>query len=355
MILCAHQTNKHPEAVRVVTITDVARAAQVSKKTVSRVINDHPDVAEATRQRVQAVIDALGYQPSMLARGLVQGRTNTVGVIIDESAEDVFGYPLYSENLRGISRVLSRHNFDMLVHFARRDTPYTDLYRQRRVDGLILMSMPVDNPFLPVVLGGDIPYVLTQRVSDDGTPAHWVDVDFEGGAMQALEHLWALGHRQFAFLVSPPNKTYARLLLRGYRRALAEHGQEVCEDLVVRSQPYVSASKPVVTALLQRPDPPTAFACSDDMMAIQLILLLQELGYRVPGDISVVGSDDALIARFASPPLTTIRQDAYRKGSLAAEMLLEQLGGQANGHPSHQVLLPTGLVIRGSTGPVRST
>ncbi|MCZ7539921.1 MAG: LacI family transcriptional regulator [Anaerolineae bacterium] len=338
-----------------VTITDVARAAQVSKKTVSRVINDHPDVAEATRQRVQAVIDALGYQPSMLARGLVQGRTYTVGVIIDESAEDVFAYPLYSENLRGISRVLSRHNFDMLVHFARRDTPYTDLYRQRRVDGMILMSMPVDNPFLSVVLGSDIPYVLTQRVNDNGVPARWVDVDFEGGAARALEHLWALGHRQFAFLISPPNKTYARLLLRGYRRALADHGQEIREDLTVRSQPYVRASKAVVTALLERPDPPTAFACSDDMMAIQLIQLLQELGYQVPGDLSVVGSDDALIAGLASPPLTTIRQDAYRKGTLAAEMLLEQLGGRANSLPSRQILLPTELVVRGSTGPVRST
>ena len=154
---------------------------------------------------------------------------------------------------------------------------------------------------------------------------------------------------------SPTNKTLAHLLLRRYCRELADNRQELCGDLLVRSQPYVSANKPVMTALLQRPDPPTAFACSDDMMAIQLILLLQELGYRVPGDISVVGSDDALIARFASPPLTTIRQDAYRKGSLAAEMLLEQLGGQANGHSSHQVLLPTGLIIRGSTGPVRST
>jgi len=338
----------------VVTITDVARAAQVSKKTVSRVINDHPDVADATRQRVQAVIDALGYQPSMLARGLVQGRSNTVGVIIDESAEDVFGYPLYSENLRGISRVLSRHNFDMLVHFARHETSYTDLYYQRRVDGLILMSMPVDNPFLPVVLGGDIPYVLTQRVSDHEAPAHWVDVDFESGAVQALEHLWALGHRQFAFLIGPPNKTYARLLLRGYRQALADRGQDIREDLIVRSQPYISASKTVVTALLERPDPPTAFACSDDMMAIQVIQLLQKLGYQVPGDLSVVGSDDALIARLASPLLTTIHQDAYRKGSLAAEMLLEQLGKQVNSPSSRQVLLPTELVVRGSTGPVRS-
>ncbi len=336
-----------------VTITDVAKAANVSKKTVSRVINDHPDVADETRRHVQRVIAELGYQPSMLARGLAQGKTNSVGVIIDQSAEEVFSYPLYSDNLRGISRVLSAYNIDMLVHFTRDSVPYIDLYRQRRVDGFILMSMPMNDPYLDALIASGAPCVFTQRIAANGAPVAWVDVDFEGGATAALDHLFELGHRRVALVTSPPNKVYAYLLLRGFRTAYARRDLAIPDAFVLHTPAYTCPDPDRIADLLARDNPPTAFACSDDLMAIYLIQLLQRLGYNVPGDISVIGSDDALLAQFFTPPLTTIRQDALRKGSLAAEILLRQLNGQADPGQPEQQLLPTQLTIRATTGPAR--
>ena len=335
-----------------VTISDVAQAANVSKKTVSRVINDHPDVADATRQHVQNIITQLGYQPSMLARGLSQGRTNTIAVIINQSADDVFGYPLYSENLRGISSVLSAADFDMLVHFTREDCSYVNLYRQRRVDGLILLSMPMDDPHLEELPSSGAPYVFTQRVKVNGTSTYWVDADFEDGAMQAFDYLFGLGHRRIGFITSPLNKAYTYLLMRGYRKAYQQRGLELPEELIILSQPYVIASQPSIMDLMKQPDPPTAFACSDDMIAIQLIQLLQGMGYDVPGDVSVLGTDDALIARVSTPSLTTIRQDAFRKGSLAAELLIRQIAKQSALDVTEQTLLPMQLIVRASTGPI---
>ncbi len=334
-----------------VTISDVAAVARVSKKTVSRVINNHPDVAETTRLHVQQVIEQMGYRPSMLARGLAQGKTHIVGVIIDESAQDVFSYPLYSDTLRGISSVLDTANLDMLVRFNRDETSYVDLYRQRRVDGLILLSMPVDDPQLPVLFDSGTPYVLTQRVSTNGTTTNWVDVDFESGAQKAAAHLVAFGHRRIAFLISPPNKNYVRLLLRGYRATLEAHGVPVHDELIVTTQPYTSVSQDTIAAIMRDPDPPTAFVCSDDLKAVQLLQIMQELGYRIPKDVSVIGCDDALIARYANPSLTTIWQDAFRKGHLAARILLDHMQGTQDDSPT-QILLPTQLVVRGSTGPV---
>jgi DNA-binding LacI/PurR family transcriptional regulator len=336
-----------------VTITDVANAAHVSKKTVSRVINNHPDVAEATRAHVQRVIDQLGYRPSMLARGLARGKANIVGVIIDETAQDVFSYPLYSETLRGIASVLDANDLDMLVHFSRDETSYVDLYLQRRVDGLILLSMPMNDQRLQALLDSDAPCVLTQRASEQGAPLAWVDADFEGGARAAAQHLVELGHRRMAFVISPTTKAYVHFLLRGYHTVLDHHHLAVPDDLIATSEPYVSVSEDVIAAMIHRPDPPTAFACSDDMKAIQLIQLLQGLGYAVPGDMSVIGCDDALIARFASPPLTTIRQDAYHRGHLAAEVLVSRLNAGQNDQQA-QMLLPTQLIVRGSTAPVPS-
>jgi len=334
-----------------VTINDVARSANVSKKTVSRVINNNPNVAAQTRAHVQRVIDELGYQPNVIARGLAQGRANAIGVVIAESARAVFAYPLYNDILYGIAQVLNAEKIDMLVRLDRQDPAnYLDLYLQRRVDGLILASMSVDDRQLPRLFQSDAPYVLTQRVLDYGADTWWVDVDFEAGARQAAAHLLDLGHRQIAFLVGPANKSYTRLLLRGHRTALQERGLSIQDDFILTSPPYTGVEPERIAAIMKHPHPPTAFVCSDDMKAVQLLQILQAQGYRIPEDVSVIGSDDTVIAQYANPPLTTIHQDAVEKGRLAATILLKRMHN-VNGQAPAQVLLPTRLIVRGTTGP----
>lgn len=334
-----------------VTINDVARSAHVSKKTVSRVINNHPNVAAQTRAHVQRIIEELGYQPNVIARGLAQGKANAIGVVIEESARAVFAYPLYNDILYGIAQVLNAEKIDMLVRLDREaPTNYLDLYLQRRVDGLILASMSADDRQLPLLFQSDAPYVLTQRVMANGTGTWWVDVDFEAGARQAAAHLLDLGHRQIAFLVGPANKTYTRLMLRGHRSVLEERGLSIQEDFILSSPPYTGVEPERIQAIMNSSHPPTAFVCSDDMKAVQLLQVLQAQGYRIPTDVSVIGSDDTVIAQYANPPLTTIHQDAVEKGRLAATILLNRMHN-VNGHAPAQVLLPTRLIVRETTGP----
>lgn len=335
-------------------IKQVAKIAGVSIKTVSRVINNNPEVAEETRQRVRQVIDQLDYRPNMLARGLVNGKANAVGVVIHHSAHEIFTYPVFSDALKGIAKVLSDHRLDLLLHLAHGAAPYIDLYRQHRADGLILMSLPLNDPHLDGLIGSNMPFVSTCRLVEDDAATTWVEPDFFDGTIQIVDHLVALGHRRIGLLAGPADLGSARLRVKGFHQRMAEHGIPVNESLIVYGDLFQETGRRLAEALMRRELPPTALICSDDLVALEAIQRLQELGYRVPDDVSVVGCDDAIIARYATPALTTIRQDSYMKGYLAATRLIERMAGSPPTALPTQTLLEMNLIVRDSTGPVNS-
>ncbi|MDY7041678.1 MAG: LacI family DNA-binding transcriptional regulator [Chloroflexota bacterium] len=330
-----------------VTIKEVAEAAGVSIKTVSRVVNGHSEVADETRQRVQQVISDLGYQPNTMARSLVQGRSNTVGVVIPRSAGYIFSHPFFNEVLRGIAEVLGENNLNLLLHLAYHDTPYVQLYKQRRVDGLIFMSVSLGDPNLEGLLESEAPCVFTCRIAEQDNPTSWVDADFAGGVAKAAEHLFSLGHRRIGLLAGPTDLVSVLLRVKGYRQALQDNGVQVSEDWVLHGDFSSESGRALATTLMAQCHP-SAIICGDDMMAIGAIQGLQELGYRVPDDVSVVGFDDVNMARFATPPLTTVRQDTHKKGRLAAKTLIEIINGSSDTTPT-QIALETTLVVRQST------
>lgn len=335
-------------------IKQVAKVAGVSIKTVSRVINNNPEVAEETRQRVRQVIEDLDYRPNMLARGLVNGKANAVGVIIHHSAHEIFTYPVFSDALKGISKVLSDHRLDLLLHLAHGKAPYIDLYRQHRADGLILMSLPLNDPHLDGLIGSNAPFVSTCRLVEDDTATTWVEPDFFNGTIQIVDHLVALGHRRIGLLAGPADLGSARLRLKGFHQRMAEHSIPISESLIVYGDLFQETGRRLAEVLMRHNPPPTALICSDDMVALEAIQRLQELGYRVPDDVSVIGCDDAILARYATPALTTIRQDSYMKGYLAATRLIERMAGSPQTTPPTQTLLEMNLIVRESTGPVKS-
>ncbi|MGH2562446.1 MAG: LacI family DNA-binding transcriptional regulator [Thermomicrobiales bacterium] len=335
------------------TIKDVSKLAAVSIKTVSRVLNGSTEVAAETRERVQRVIAELDYQPNALAQRLVTGKTNTIGVVIPRSAAYVFSHLYFSEVLRGIGEVLGQHALDLLLHLSHDDTPYAELYRQQRVDGLILMSIPMDDPHLAGLIDGQVPCVFTCRVRAHDNPTHWVDADAAGGMVRSVEHLLALGHQRIAFLSGPPNLMLARLQEEGYRRALAQHGLTPREDLVAVGDYSFEAGQRLAQALMARPQPPTAFVCGDDMTALGTMRGVRELGHQIPEDVSIAGFDDVILAHYATPALTTVRQESYKKGQIAAQTLITVIAGSHAAGPC-QIVLPTDLIIRESTGPARS-
>jgi DNA-binding LacI/PurR family transcriptional regulator len=257
------------------------------------------------------------------------------------------------EVLRWIAEVLSANNFNLLFHLAHEKVPYERLYSQRNVDGLILMSIPIDDPNIQGLEASGAPWVCTCRVSEGDDAVNWVDADFASGVEQTMDHLISLGHRRIALLAGPMNLVSVRLRLRGYRAALRKYGLPETGGYVLEGDFTSEAGHSLALQAMRHPQPPSALICGDDMMAFGAIQALKELGYRVPEDVSIVGFDDVNLARFSSPPLTTVRQDTYQKGRIAADTLLTLMRGATITHPI-QTVLDTSLVVRDSTAPVKN-
>jgi LacI family transcriptional regulator len=334
-----------------VTIKDVARKSGFSIKTVSRVVNGLPEVSPDTREKIQQVITELGYQPNTMARNLVNGRTNTVGVIIPPSVDFVFSHPFFNEVLRGIGTGLNDKAFNLFLYLNQTGAPYSQLYFQRQIDGLILMNIPIGDSNLQGLVESGIPSVFTCRISEGKDPINWVDADFTSGVEQAVDYLVSLGHRRIALLAGPECLVSVRLRIQGYRNGLAKHNIPLHEEYILGGDFASESGYALAKTVMQLDNRPSALMCGDDMMAFGTIQALKEMGYRVPEDVSVIGFDDISLARFSSPPLTTVRQDSELKGRLTAETLLALIDSKGN-YPLTQIMLPTSLIVRESTAPV---
>ena len=331
-------------------IRTVAKQAGVSIKTVSRVVNGDPLVADETRQRILHVIDELNYRPNMLARGLVRGKAGVVGVI-NGAVNDVYSHPFFSEVLHGIADVLSQSDLDVLIHLPHSNNlPYCNLYLEKRVDGLILMSLPAEDPHLAGLAEQHVPAVFLCPIAEDSQAIHLVDSDYIGATSEAMEHLINQGHHRIGLLAGPHSLISVRMRVRAYEQSLRQHGIPVDETLIHYLDFYRGDVDDVVRRLMSLDNPPTALVCGEDFLAIRSIRLLQAMGYDVPGDISVIGCDDTPVAKLLAPALTTLRQDGYQKGSLAAERLVKLIAGEFEG-PATQTLLSMQLIVRKSTGP----
>jgi LacI family transcriptional regulator len=335
----------------VATIKDVSVQAQVSIKTVSRVVNGSAEVSEATRQRVLQVISDLGYRPSLLAKSLVTGKTNTVGVVIPHTAAYVFAHLYFNQVLRGIGEVLEQHRLDLLLHLGRKDMNYAELYHQQRVDGLILLAIPLDDPLHHELLDGRVPAVFTCRVRENDNPTNWVDSDAAGGIEQVVDHLQSLGHREIGFLSGPDNLVLARLQREGFRHALRASGLQLNPEWVRIGEYSFESGRRLAIDVMGFDRRPTALVCGDDMTAVGAIRGVQSLGNQVPTDVSITGFDDVVLAGYTVPALTTVRQDGYQKGRIAAETLIEIMNGSGP-DPPRQIVLATELIVRDSSGLV---
>jgi len=333
-----------------VTITDVARTAGVSIATVSKVINGRYGVAAGTSQRVQQVIDDLGYESSLVARSLRSHRTNVVGVLVAEFE------PFSTEILKGTSDAITGSGYELLAYSGGgrtgEDVGWERRYLSRLsgtlIDGAVLVTPTVHSP------GGSVPVVaIDPHAGPAGTPT--VDADnFAGGAM-ATEHLLGLGHRRIALLGGRPDLESARLREEGYRAAHASAGVPVDPCLVrvggYRRQTALAPAR----ELLSLAHPPTAVFAANDLSAIGVLEVAAEMGLSVPQDLSVIGFDNIPESALTSPPLTTVEQPLREMGARAVTMLLQLLAGSpapAPGEPAAHVQMPTRLVERGSTRPL---
>lgn len=329
------------------TIKDVAREAGVSVATVSRVLNESGPVSEETRRRIQEIAERLRYTPHGAARSLITRTTHTVGALLPELHGEFF-----SEVIRGIDQTARRQGYHLLVtssHADRSEVAAALRAMRGRVDGLLVMSPDLDGRTLQSNIPRGIPVVLI-NAADDGT-FDTVSIDNHGGARAVARHLLALGHRRLAMICGAEGNHDADERRRGWRETLQEAGIAHDQALEVRGDFTERSGYLAAQELLRATPRPTAIFAANDSMAIGALGALREAGVRTPEDVAIAGFDDITIARYLSPPLTSVHVDISELGAKATEKLLAGVRGPLPG--PHHVLLPTRLVARQSTGAGR--
>ncbi|WP_374514212.1 LacI family DNA-binding transcriptional regulator [Brevundimonas sp.] len=331
------------------TIRDVARRADVSVASVSRVLTGAGAVTDATRKRVMEAVEALQYVPHSGARSLSTSKTNTVGVILP----DLFG-EYFSELIRGMDLAARALGFHLIVSSSHDDAEEASAAirsMRGRVDGLIVLSPHLGAANLAASLAGRLPILLMNGGADAGRPS--IVVDNHGGAVAAVEHLISTGRRRIVHVAGPTGNLEAEARLAGYLEAMAAAGlpTTVVEGAFTKASGHEAGGK--IAAMSPRPD--AVFAANDNM-AIGAMLALQEAGVRVPEDMAIVGFDDVPLAGLVHPGLTTLRINIAEMGRRALERLVShiQSAGAADADAACEVVRPE-LVVRPSTTPATQT
>jgi LacI family repressor for deo operon, udp, cdd, tsx, nupC, and nupG len=326
-----------------VSMEDVARRLGVSISTVSRALRGTPGVAPATRARIVREAEALSYVVSPAAASLAGGKTGRVGVLVPKL--DTW---FYSSVVSGIEKVLREAGLETSVYCVPRAADRFEFFEQlplrRRVDGVIVVSIPLDTRAESRLRALGMPVVVVSSRSEIFAS---VSVDDNRAARQAVDHLVRAGHRRIGLIrtVDPDNTSWAadKARVQGYHDALAAAGIDQSNDLVATVPWGIDGGARGMELLLSAIDPPTAVFCFSDEVAMGALRTLRRSGIAVPEAMSLVSVDDHPMAELAD--LTTVRQPASEQGTLAAELLIEQIRGAEPRHAD----LATQLVVRHST------
>jgi DNA-binding LacI/PurR family transcriptional regulator len=329
-----------------VNIRRVAHEAGVSTQTVSRVLNNRPDVSSETRQRVQQIIAQLGYRPNAIARSLSSQRTRTLGLITADFTDYFF-----AQVIAGAEVEARKHGYRFMLGSTERnpqDEPeYIRLLTDHHVDGILFArpSTEPDSRHLVDMLRDGVP-VVTTAYHLPGEPLTVIDVDNVDGGQQATRCMLERGHRRIAMISGPATWKSVIDRTQGCTLALEAAGIPFDPRLVVEGDWSFHSGYHAAQALLSRRRPFTAIFAHNDQMAIGALRALREAGRSVPEDVSIVGYDDIPVAEYCTPPLTTIRQPMQEVGALATRLLVQAI--EEPGAPKGEVLLKTELIERGS-------
>lgn len=334
------------------TIDEIARLAQVSPATVSKVVNNRPYVSAETRRRIERVIAETGFVPSQRARGLSQRRSYVLGLMVPYTSDQLFSDPHLLEIMRGIEAEANQREYNLLLSTARAPADAASacvrLLRSDVIDAAVVVETLDLQPVTAALLEQPAPWAVIGYAEQTATN-HTVHADDYGGALAAMHHLLDLGHRRIGLITSNPRPFALEERLRGVRDALAAAGLMLDDALIAVGDFSTASGEQAAHVLLAHPQPPTAIFALNDRMAFGVVRVAAERGLRVPEDLSVVGFDDISQAALLTPALTTVRQPGYALGAAAARLLFALLDGDT---PAPPAPIPTELVLRGSTAPL---
>jgi LacI family transcriptional regulator len=331
------------------TIRDVAHRAGVSLATVSRALNDSPLVNEETKQRIVEAAGELDFAPSLSARRLSLGKTQTITVVTSFLTR-----PQAAERLRGIDAALTDSEFDLVIYnvetVEKRNQYFKSLPLRQRTDGLLVVSLPPPEDVVPRLERADIPIVfIDAHENTSGLPR--VIGDDESGGQLATEHLLGLGHQRIGFIgdefANPFGFTSSRDRFAGYSRALTDAGLVPAPEVIALGAHGRYEARDLAATMLSQADHPTAIFAASDTQALGVLAAAQDLGLHVPDDLSVIGYDDIEACDFVG--LTTVRQHLFESGRQGAQMLMAEIVERAAPPPA--VVIPPEIVRRRTTGP----
>jgi LacI family transcriptional regulator len=330
------------------TLEGIAKLAKVSRSTVSRVINDDPHVNSKTRKRVLAIIQRLNYHPNVAARGLAAGRTRILGLVIPMGVSALFADPYFPILIQGVSAACNAHDHSVMLWIAEAEYErrmIRQILHNGLVDGVIVASSRLNDPLIDALSSSHIPFVIIGRLPERAK-LNYVDVDNRRSAKELVEYMLGRGCRRIGTIAGPKNMIAGRDRLQGYLDALRGKGVASDPNLIVEGDFSEASGQAGMHSLL--PFAPDAVFVASDSMAVGALREIRAAGLRVPDDIALAGFDDMPFSARMEPPLTTVRQPVHRTGYVAAEALIDLV--DKPGSPTRKILLPTELVIRGSTG-----
>ncbi|RXJ02584.1 LacI family transcriptional regulator [Anaerobacillus alkaliphilus] len=330
------------------TIYDIAKKTGYSITTVSRALNDYPDVSAKTKKIILDAVKEIGYYPNSIARSLTTKKSWTLGVIFIEDLGVGIKHPFFSAVIQSFKQRVESSGYDIIFlsqNVGSEKKSYLDHALHRGVDGIIVVCSNYDNPEVQHLMDSDLPSVVIDLHSNKSSVVY---SDSFSGSEIAVNHLYALGHRKIAH-ISGHEKTFAgNERLRGFKNAVEKLNLDIPESYIIEGGFFsFDDGYQAMKRLLELKDRPTAVYAASDLMAIGAISTINENGLNVPADISVIGFDDIELAKYTTPKLTTVRQDTDLIGENAAKVLLNQIND--NNKVFSAITIPVELVTREST------
>jgi LacI family transcriptional regulator len=338
------------------TINDLAEAVGLSKGTVSRALNDYPDIAESTRQRVKKAAQRMGYQPLSHAQAIRTGRVRALALVLQIDEYDGQA-PFLTNFLAGLTQFASGLGWTLTISSARSEAEMLEvlgrLIDERKTDGFILPRTAVNDPRIAFLQARQVPYVLfgrTQYGVKDGLAAHsWYDVSGEEAMRLAVQRLADQGHQRIGYIGGGNQYNYSHLRREGYLTGLHESGLPVDHELIHARARVQADGRGAAYEMLALQHPPTAILAATDMAALGACAAVRDAGLRVGCDVSVIGYDGIPEGAAAQPGLTSFKVDLFKAGEQLADFLIRQIRGEDPG--TLQELAFAELIARESDGP----
>ncbi|WP_019912011.1 LacI family DNA-binding transcriptional regulator [Paenibacillus sp. HW567] len=333
-----------------VTISDVAKAANVAKSTVSKVLNDSPKISAETKLRIREIMKQMNYTPSSIATGLARQRSHTVGLLVDMSKESEFLNQFFYNIIGGIESVIGPLKYELTIcnvqhsdeegHFLNR------LVLNQRVDGIIANNSVLTKELSMELDRLDFPYV---SIGEIDAPASWVDFDNEAGGRMLTSHLLQQGYIRPAFIGGERDERIFTRRLNGYLQAMQQAGLSAREDWTVNvradeHEGYRAARELLSSEEQERPD---SVVCMTNYAAFGVLKAARELGIEVPGQLGVAAFDEYPLSRYTTPPLTSLNIDTFKLGVTSGQWLMDRI--QGSGMASRHMQLEPELIVRESS------